>query len=137
MAYNEIRKAIENYLTANWEQTTIAWSNSSLEVNTREPWIRPNLIWSDGQRVLLTGDRNNGEEQRGILSVQIFVPRGTGCGLAYRLGDQLRMLFKEQRLAIEPGDSIVFLVASIEDVGETSEERWYQVNVQVPFRRLD
>lgn len=135
--YDDIRSTLEGYLATNWTGTPIVYPNSRKTI-VGQAWIRPTVIYSDAVRVLITGSRDDGEEQIGLLIVQIFVPQGTGTGEAFRYAGEIRDLFKEKRIPFSSGsDSLEMGVPKVEDVGESEEDTWYQVNVECPFEHID
>lgn len=93
------------------------------------PWVRLNIADADAQWASMGDPGNNVERNRGQVTVQIFVPSGTGEGGALEYTDVVKGMFRDWR---DASTGLRFLVPPYaRQVG--IEGKWYQVNVVAPF----
>lgn len=122
-ALDTARQVIEGRLNTNWSATKIAWPNVAFSPSSGEAWIQPSLLWGEGFVSTKTG-RN---AVHGVLHINVFVPRGTGTGVALSYADDLRDLFN--RLEV----SGVRFDAPSGPQPQAGDEDWAQVAVTVGF----
>lgn len=92
------------------------------------PWLRPAIRHAGGGQASLTGGLGKRHWDRtGTLFVQIFVPQGSGLGLAHSIGQELLDAYEG---AATPG-CVWFRDARLSEVGP--DGHYFQVNFLVAF----
>lgn len=122
--------AILDRLEAAWaDRTPVAWPREVFEPPTGEPvqqyWIQPMVIW--GKTVPLSIGSTGGRNQTpGVISINVFGPKGYGNATLLGHADALRDIFNRVEFS-----GVRCWVAS----GPTPvpDEEWEQVNISIPF----
>jgi len=90
------------------------------------PWVRLTLNFGISEQV---GFTNAGARKRtpGSAQVQIFVPAGSGDGLAQELADQVASVWEMTKIS-----GVLFRATSVQRVG--TDGAWLQFNADTPFQ---
>lgn len=125
-AHNAIRARFETQ----WGATTpVQYPNVKFESPDESPWVRVAIIDADANWASMGVPGSNIERHRGQVTVQIFVPSGTGEGAATEYADQVKAIFRSWR---DAPSGLRFLVPPYaRTIGV--DGKWYQVNVVAPF----
>lgn len=129
MSYADEGTAILQRFYTEWAGTTgIAVPNKEFEPTADEPWVRVSILGADAALVSSgnTGDRRY--RHTGLVSVQVFVPKNTGDGVARTLAEQACAVFRGVT-----ADDVVYGAPYVTPGG--TDGNWYQLNVWAPFRR--
>lgn len=119
------RIAIESRFNTNWTTTTKAFDNIPFKPPTNgDGWARLTILDGKSDQVSLNTDPTH--RRVGVITVQIFVPKGTGTITVRTYADSIAAIFRN---AVFSG--IVCRSPFLVRVGQTGE--WYQMNVIVPF----
>ncbi len=132
MGWGSERKAVQARLADNWTTTVIKFENVPLK-KTYDKYIA--LFIRHGERDQLTLGSDPTVRSTSLVIIQIFVPKDTGTDLAKAYADTLAALFDRIQLIDEESNLLSFETADIEEVGE--DGAWYQVNVTVPYTRIE
>lgn len=115
-------------------RTGVAWPNVVFTPpSPMEPWCRFSILSAGAERMSMGVPGQNRATYAGRIVLQVFVPKGAGEIKARRLADQAAEIFRGFRLS-----AFRFDLPSIKDVTASTAglaDRWYQVNVDMPFRR--
>ena len=90
------------------------------------PWVKLSTLFGESRQV---GFSNAGPRKRtvGNAVVQIFVPAGTGDGLAESLSDRVADVWEMTTI-----QGVIFRATSVQRVGE--DGTWLQYNATTPFQ---
>lgn len=130
MSYAAAHSSIRQRFETIWAGRTPAqMPNVKFDAPEDAPWVRLNIADADAQWASMGDPGNNVERNRGQVTVQIFVPSGTGEGGALEYTDVVKGMFRDWR---DASTGLRFLVPPYaRQVG--IEGKWYQVNVVAPF----
>lgn len=96
--------------------------------STAAPWMREVLRHATGGQASLAGDAGQRRwERRGVLIVQVFVPLGSGRGLAYSIAQELLDAYEGARTE----HCVWFRNARVNEIGP--DGAYFQVNFAVDF----
>ncbi|UXO93744.1 structural protein [Pseudanabaena phage Pan1] len=125
-AHTAIRQRFETL----WGVTTpVQYPNVKFDAPEDAPWVRLSIIDTDARWASMGVPDSNIERHLGQVTVQIFVPSGTGEGSATEYADQVKAIFRSWRDATS---GLRFLVPPYaRTIGV--DGKWYQVNVVAPF----
>lgn len=140
MAFAAEQRIVRQRLVAQWTSTPIDWSAFGGDAAPFVPpapqvgspaaaaWIRPALFVVRGERVSLglTARRRTA----GQLVIQVFTPQGAGHKPAATLAASLCTLFRDVQV-----EGMTFLEPTPRPIGPEAQGAWYQLNVEIPFRR--
>lgn len=127
-SYQDERIKIEAHFHSKWGATTpILFENTRKSPPKTGPWVRFSIL--DGVKEQKSIGTTQLHRNIGVVSIQIFVKRGTGLGAATDLADMAINVFDVVQL-----DSIQFRAAYKIPVGDIGEE-YYQTNIVAPFYR--
>jgi hypothetical protein len=102
------------------------FENVAFTPSDNTPWVRLTLREGEANLSAFGGGKNN-YRHPGNVQAQVFVPVGTGDGLAREIADFIASIFRGKRLS-----SIRFFNAPyINTIGPDGD--WFQVNVICPF----
>lgn len=137
MAFGDEQKVVREVL-ASWADTVVDWSDFNagrFEPPAPDPaageqasWIRPAVRVGDARRAELGPVAIR--RTTGVVIVQIFVPIGAGDAIAASLAASVAAVFRDLEQ-----DGMQFLEPQPRPVGPEPDGAWYQVNVEIPFRR--
>jgi hypothetical protein len=122
---NELRTRF-NTVWAN--RTTVAWPNAAFTPPSPQvPWVRFTITDGEGRQTTI-GSPTNNHAHTGVLFISIFAPTNAGDAIANQRADEAAAIFRNWC-----GTNIRCRAVTIKSIGVF--EGWYQINVQVPFRR--
>ena len=87
-------------------------------------WARLSILNGEGFQVEM--GMTNRWRYPGIAVVQLFVPKGSGTGLAEQVADSMKLIFQGRTIS-----GVVFKATSLLKAGES--EPWVQYNISTPF----
>ena len=135
-----IRKTIEVFFKAQWalqaQTPEVKWPNVKFSPVEGAAFVAISILPAIHTREAITGARANGQEQTGIVVVQVFTPENEGMAEDEILVDQIDDIFNEQTTDITAGDPIVFGVATPLEIGNDGNG-YHQTNVDVPYKHHD
>lgn len=102
----------------------ICWPNQPPLTGSNAPWVRFSVLYGALNKPAI--GPNADHDQWGFVSVQVFVPTGTGDGVARRVAWAIGELFRRY----ESGGLWCGL-PEYRTVGDS--DGWYQINVLVPW----
>jgi hypothetical protein len=129
MSFESIRKNIQSYFLANFTGVSadkIAWDNVDFEIPENTSWIRFSVQTLIADFVSV-GGANVKVRSRGIVFVQVFVPRATSTLNIDVISDQISSVLE----AVQLSTGETFSAVTKNDIGQS--EGWYQVNLSIPF----
>lgn len=97
----------------------------NIEVNNA-PWVRLTMLPGESRQV---GFGNSGRRKRtiGSANVQVFVPTGTGDGVAQEIVDTIASIWELSTI-----QGVIFRATSVQRVGE--DGAWLQYNADTPYQ---
>ena len=111
----------------NWaESAPVAYENVPFEPGNTD-WVRLTVINGEGQTHGMLGT-DGSVRDTGMVSLQVFVPEGTGTKTSRALIDAFIAIFEHARF-----NAITTYSATVTPVG--ARNGWHQTNVTVPLRR--
>lgn len=123
-AANTIRSRFYDDFPTYRPNVDIAWPNANYTPTSGEEWVRLNILPASSRQVATVGDK---WRHPGVVSVQIFVPEGTGDGKAYAIADDVAAVFQGMTLS-----GVRFKATSANTVGPDADG-WYQVQADTDF----
>lgn len=130
MSFDLIRESIEARMVANWfESEPVEYENVPLGRETSNGFVRLVIINGDSGTHGMGGNTLQARDT-GMVSLQVFVPKGSGTKRSRELCDAFAAIFEHKRF-----NGITTYTASVAPSGMTGD-KWLQVNVTVPFRRV-
>jgi|TARA_R110000803_G_scaffold115665_1_gene184180 hypothetical protein len=124
MSFASERANIEGRFNSNWTTTAIAWGNVDIETPNNTSWVRFNILNGQTEYRAI----NYAKRYNGIINIQIFVPLKTGTNTQRGYADTISAIFESQSF-----NDVVCDVASVTTVG--TDDKWHQMNVDVPYWR--
>lgn len=118
-------RALETRLAQAFPTTPIAWPNVEFAAPAGALWLRPWVLWAEGQLLTMLWEGRN--RVPGIYQVSIYSPLALGSTPALQVGDQVRDLFNR---AVFGG---VRCDVPSGAVTLPEEPPWYGVAVSIPF----
>lgn len=117
-------------MVANWLQSEpVEYENVPLEEPSSGGFVRFTIINGDSGTHGMGGNTIQARDT-GIVSLQVFVPKGTGTKRSRELCDAFAAIFEHKRF-----NGITTYTAAVTPAGY-SGDKWLQVNVTIPFRRV-
>ena len=128
MSFEALRVSIESRMNTYWSTTVVAYENVPFSPPDT-PWIRLTVLVGTGETSGHAGDGTTVEvRDTGVISIQVFVPEGSGTALSKQYVDSLIAIYEHTRF-----DGILAYTASPVPVGVNNG--WHQTNITIPFRR--
>ena len=129
MSFDNLRQYCEARMVANWgESEPVEYENVPLG-ETPDAFVRFTVITGDSDTHGMGGSQYTARDT-GMVSLQVFVPEGTGTKRAMELCDAFAAIFEQQRF-----NGITTYIASVTPLGMTGG-KWLQRNVTIPFRSV-
>ncbi len=94
------------------------------EDRIKSAWCRITVVWGQANQADMS--KQPRIRTQGTVIVQVFVPVGSGDGLALRISDEVCDIFRRARLA-----GMTFRAPHPSRVGP--DDNWYQINVVMPM----
>lgn len=131
MSYEAAHSAIRQRFETIWAARTPAqMPNVKFDDPDTDPWVRLVIAQAAAEWAGFGDPGNNVERNYGQVTVQIFVPSGTGEGLALEYADVVKGMFRDWR---DASSGLRFLVPPYaRQIG--NDTKWYQINVVAPFQ---
>ena len=124
MSFVNERLAIEDRLQEYWSYTDIAWVNVDFDVPNNKDWIKLNILNGSSSYRAINGLKRHA----GVILIQVFTPVNTGTNKVREYSDTIASIFDSKTFS-----DVVCDVASIVTIG--ADDRFYQVNVTIPYWR--
>ena len=121
MSLVNVRSQVISYLAANWATTPICWENSDFQ-EPDGPWIRLGIAPGDG--IALSAFSTGLNQQTGVVTLDLFVPKHGGTLTAYTHLDALRALFNRKNL-----NGVQFGPPSVVNLGAEPDTKWHHSQV--------
>lgn len=119
------------------EQPGVAFSFGDVEFNPpdTEPWVRVSTL--SGAQTQVSMGKLRRFRRVGIVVVQIFVPAGSGDGIAREFADSVAAIYQGRTI-----DGVIFRGTGLTRVGITGTTRtrdgaWVQYNATTPYQADD
>ena len=125
--------AIYSHLSTNITSIASGWTANAnvawpgVDYDPASEWIRPTIIWGDGELETMSSSGKN--IVSGVLILSLFDRPGSGYGVLNDYADNVRNIFDRA----SPGSSVEFLAASGPRQVNTDDTRWLQVSISIPF----
>ncbi|HEY7822452.1 MAG TPA: phage tail terminator-like protein [Acidimicrobiia bacterium] len=131
MSYEAAHSAIRQRFETVWASRTPAqMPNVKFDAPDDAAWVRLTIVQAAANWASYGDPGNNVERNTGQVTVQIFVPSGTGEGLALEYADVVKGMFRDWR---DASSGLRFLVPPYaRQIGV--DGKWYQINVVAPFQ---
>lgn len=130
MSFDELRQYSEQRMADNWAETApVAYENVQFEKPAGSPFVNFSVINGEGFTAGLDIGSVPVVRDTGMVSLQVFVPEGTGTKTSRELIDAFVAIFEHKRF-----NAITTYSANITPVGV--RDGWHQTNVTVPLRRF-
>jgi len=126
MSYQAETIAIESRFASGFTACLVKYSNVNFEPTAGTAWAELRVIVADSIRASI-GDTNL-HRNVGIISVNIFEPRGIGTAAGKLKADLAAAVFRSQSFS-----GITCRSPKVVEVGEVEE--WYVINMSVPYFR--
>lgn len=126
MSFEALTHSIESRFNTNWSSTPVAYENVPF-TPPNTAWVRLTVIAGFGNTKGIMGTGVTVEDN-GLISIQVFVPEGTGTNESKTLVDAAISIYEHTRF-----DGILAYTASPVSVGVS--DGWHQTNITIPFRR--
>ena len=128
MSFKTTQRDVETRFAAQWTETPIAYENVDFTKPSNASWVRLTIIDGSGKPYGIMGSTGQAVDN-GLISVQVFVPEGTGTQEAKRLADEILPIYQDTRFS-----GIVTYIATVNTVGVGNG--WHQTNVTIPYKRV-
>lgn len=131
MGYQAIEQTIRERFDAQWPslQPDILYTfdnQGEPENPNNAAWVRLTILNGTAQQVEMGGSKRRWRRP-GVVAVQIYIPAGSGTGLATELGDSVRDIFEGVTIS-----GVIFRATSLVRVGITGP--WLQYNSNTNFQ---
>ena len=132
MSYSAARTTIMTHWDTQWKLLNplipYAHDNARFSPPLADPWVRISILDGDSNQISFgAGDKGN-HRHVGLISIEIFVPLGTGEAQARTLLDQALGVFRAVQLS-----SIICRAPRMSPGSET--QSYYRMSAVVPFQR--
>ncbi|HUX56175.1 MAG TPA: phage tail terminator-like protein [Bacteroidales bacterium] len=137
--WDDIEKAICEYIETNWTATPIQYPNqkfdpeAELKAASKTVWMQFHIIPVDDWQHIITGG-NTGQMHRGILHFNLFILKNTGTGKLTEYIDDLRDLFNHHSITIGT-HTLQFGVPKPQPEGP--DGKWWRKPLKVEFEYLE
>lgn len=132
MGFTSDSQTIRERFNTQWpiEQPTIPFSFADVDYNPvkDEPWVRLNILTGNQRQVGMGSIRRF--RRTGVVLVQIFVPAGSGDGLAKELADSVANLFMGRTI-----NGVIFRGTRLDRVGV--DGAWAVWRSETPYQADD
>jgi len=120
--------AIENRFGTLFTAVQVKYANVDTFVpDDDETWCELFITIADSRRASI-GDDDKLHRTTGVISVNVYVPKGTGTVNGKAIADTAAAIFRDAQFS-----GITCRSPAITDIGEV--ENWYVINMTVPFQR--
>ena len=122
--------AIQSALHTSYSSVPIKFDNA--------PFLQPDTTWVafcvlDGKSFALNLGTVKVDRHVGLLQADVMVPQNTGTSEGNTLAEFIGKLFREQRIGLSDGASIIFQVPDYMHLGV--QGGFYRIMCRVPFWR--
>ncbi len=124
--YAQERASIEAAFNAAWTATTVKYENKNFAPPRNTSYVALFILRGKSENAAVGGDFIR--HPSNLVTVQIFVPVGTGTETAMGLGEAVRAIFENKAW-----DDLRFRTTYLQTVGD--RDGWYQVNAITPYER--
>lgn len=134
MNLDEAEADIRKFFAAAWAAAfpsstpLIAWPDIEFTIPENKTWLRFNCQENGGQQVAMGDPGNNRFRRFGIVTVQVFQPRGSGSKDARTKASAARNIFT----GAQTTGGVTFIDVSARQIGDDGHG-YYQINVLAPF----
>lgn len=131
-AESDIRKFFDAAWTAAFPNPatppTIAWPDIEFTIPESQTWVRFNCQENDGRQVSMGDPGNNRFRHFGLVTIQVFQPRGEGSIDARDKATAALGAF----MGAQTTGGVTFIDVSARQIGDDGHG-FYQINVLAPF----
>lgn len=136
--YQEINRAIQEYIKDNWISTTVAYPNTILTVNESadfhtidETWIRPSILFSTAQISEL--GTNGSYKVDGTIVIDLFAPLNTGLQKTADMMAELERLFNFRKRIKDEGEHNIYFTGTHATGSVDDQNGFYMTVVNCDF----
>ena len=130
--YNDIRAAIEGRLATEMAVAPaypVSYQNVAFTPPNTTPWLQVFIRFGDNGYASLLSPSTGANRQNGVLTVNVYTPKGVGTGANLTIAERVKDLFDRVKL-----DGIIFDAASgPAEVIPGSPEPYFQTQLTVTF----
>jgi hypothetical protein len=131
MVYNDLYKAIINFIASNWTTTTVVYPNDDgKSITNKKYYLEVHIVPFPTIRRVMTATTNTGLYYTGQVVLNLYRRKGTGVGKSTEYVDTLCDLFRYANIVVG-SSSVNFLVPEVTDMGP--QDKWYQINISIPY----
>lgn len=129
MNFAQAEADIRDFFNTGWNGASpVAWPDVEFTIPEAEIWVRFNCQENGGQQVSMGDPGNNRFRRFGIVTVQVFAPRGDASKNARAKASTARDLFT----GAQSTGGVTFYDVSARQIGDDGNG-FYQINVFAPF----
>jgi hypothetical protein len=129
MNYHDAVAEIKKYFAEQWDNLTgVAYDDFPFTTPDNTPWVRLNIRHEDGYQASVGSPQSNKFRRDGLVTVQIFTPKGQAQITALQTADAVVNIFEAKpRIS-----GIMFNNVRVNEIGDDGFG-WYQINVKADF----
>lgn len=129
MNFDQAEAEIRAFFNTGWNGLTdIAWPDIKFSIPDGETWVRFNCQENGGQQVSMGDPGNNRFRHFGIVTIQVFQPRGDGSRDARDKATAALAIF----MGAQTTNGVTFTDVSARQIGDDGNG-YYQINILAPF----
>jgi hypothetical protein len=140
MSYADEYTALAAHFSGYWESsenplypnTGIAWNDASYHPAERVPFVRFSRLSGTEAQIGICGAGGGAYRNAGVISLQIFTPRGDGGALSRTAVDYATGIFRGQVIG-----AVKFGSIEITDNIEDADSAWYGVSISFYYQRWE
>lgn len=136
MSLNTIRAAIEGRIATEFALSPaipVAYQNVPYSPPNNGSWIQPVIIFGDQAYITLLAPATGMNRVNGVLTVNVFTPRGVGPGANLTIGQRVIDLFSRIKLSdikFDPANGPNVITAP-------APEGFYQTQIAITFEAFE
>lgn len=132
--WQDIEKAIINYVASNWTSTSIQYPNTIRDMSSVEFYISLQINPTTQEKLTITGSADTGIMYKGHVIFTFNRALNKGTGLLKQYIDDINDLFRYYTLSLDDLSTIQFYVPQLRQIGKV-DNRWEE-QVVIPFEYL-
>jgi len=132
--WQDIEKAIVNYVGSNWTSTEIQYPNTVKDMASVEFYISLKINPTTQQRLTITGNADTGIMYKGEVIFTFSRSINKGTGLLKQYVDDINDLFRYHTLTLGDASIIQFYVPQLLQIGKVND-RWEEL-ITISFEYL-
>jgi hypothetical protein len=130
--YNDVRAAIEGRIAAELAKSPaypVSYQNVPFTPPNNAPWLQASMRFGDNAYATLLAPTTGFNRQNGVLTVDVFTPKGAGTAANFTIAERVKDLFDRQTVA-----GIIFDAASgPAQVTPPAPAAYYQTQLTITF----